>query len=836
MSGRSGWDGLLLALALVSSTGLLAKEIPLQQVHVLAGGDARLPCDVSSMESGDAAQLVLWYREDLGTPVYSMDARGGQLQRWSDQEVLDGRAHFWADRRPAELLIRRALASDAAVYRCRVDFRVAQTRNSRVNLTVIVPPTRLLIEDDAGHRFTSVAGPFSEGDTLHLRCIAFGGSPPPTVQWFREDEPLGTLGVVLPDGSAVRADVTLEGLQRADLNTRLTCQAANTELTAPIEDSVLVDMNLRPLDVRLLGVSQPLSAGRRYDLLCQSSGSRPPARITWWLNGQRQQHSKLTTSVDGNTTTSTLSFVPSKEDDGRFLACQAENPNVYTDVPEDGAKLTIHYAPEVTVSLGPSLDPTDIREGSDVYFDCRIKAQPQAFRVQWLHNGHLLRPGAGVVLSNLSLVLQAVGRAARGNYTCVAFNAEGSGQSRPFPLDVLCHSVAWGHRSDEAELCWPGSLLSTRADIRCEVDANPPAGAFRWAFNSSGGGDELAGSASISYTPHTDLDYGHLLCWAANRVGRQAAACVFHIVPAGRPDKVQNCTVGNVTAHALSLRCAEGFSGGLPQSFLLEVREDDSGELRANLSSGAPTFHVQQLRAGELHHLAVFAYNSKGRSEPVFLAVTTMAALERQLKAGHHGNPLAAAETAGGGSSLMAVWLVLAVLASMVVMGVGIALVTRLLCRSQRHDHPPALGPRGDNGGGAAGAGAVAALPGARPHCVDKAVGGAPPAGAAKLIDPGGADDPDIISHAAYPDFGAQSVHLPTIRSPPPVQLQRRRSEDIYRRTVRISAEKLEVMSPHALSLATSRTSLHAPACRLSGAALACSSETLHVRAHESTV
>jgi len=51
-----------------------------------------------------------------------------------------------------------------------------------------------------------------------------------------------------------------------------------------------------PLDVRILGASQPLSAGRRYDLLCQSSGSRPPASIMWKLDGQRLERTKETVS------------------------------------------------------------------------------------------------------------------------------------------------------------------------------------------------------------------------------------------------------------------------------------------------------------------------------------------------------------------------------------------------------------------------------------------------------------------------------------------------------------------------------------------------------------
>jgi len=53
---------------------------------------------------------------------------------------------------------------------------------------------------------------------------------------------------------------------------------------------------VRPLDVHILGANQPLSAGRRYDLLCQSSGSRPPAAITWWRNGQRLTKTKETVS------------------------------------------------------------------------------------------------------------------------------------------------------------------------------------------------------------------------------------------------------------------------------------------------------------------------------------------------------------------------------------------------------------------------------------------------------------------------------------------------------------------------------------------------------------
>jgi CD80-like C2-set immunoglobulin domain len=49
----------------------------------------------------------------------------------------------------------------------------------------------------------------------------------------------------------------------------------------------------------------------------------------------------LQTSNDGNTTTSTLNFTPSKDDEGHYLACRAENPHLSADALEDGWKLEI---------------------------------------------------------------------------------------------------------------------------------------------------------------------------------------------------------------------------------------------------------------------------------------------------------------------------------------------------------------------------------------------------------------------------------------------------------------------------------------------------------------
>lgn len=43
-------------------------------------------------------------------------------------------------------------------------------------------------------------------------------------------------------------------------------------------------------------------------------------------------------------------------------------------------------SPEAEIELGKSLNPNAIREGSDVYFDCIVNAQPPVYKVEWRHN------------------------------------------------------------------------------------------------------------------------------------------------------------------------------------------------------------------------------------------------------------------------------------------------------------------------------------------------------------------------------------------------------------------------------------------------------------------
>ncbi|XP_053599796.1 hemicentin-1-like isoform X2 [Plodia interpunctella] len=608
----------------MSMTGTVAR------VSAVVNGEAELPCD-SKPPKNDSMLLVVWYRDD--NPVYSYDTRvEGPSAHWTD-EPFAGRAR-WLGSVNSALQIRGIQSRDRATYRCRVDFQISPTRNSRVALDVIELPSKPVIFDEFGKEISGIAGPYNEGGDFKLTCLVKGGNPTPKVQWLQGDQILTTLnpGDLQPSGNTRSLTLVVRNATRAHQSSVYTCIAENTPTSAQQiqKTSIRVELYLRPLLVEILSREQPLSHGRKTELWCRSTGARPPATVSWWLGGKKLEsitnHREM---EEGNETQSLLQWTPMKEYNGQILACRAEHSKFNKCTIESKLPLNIYYVPVATIHLGAKMNPNDIEERDDVYFFCEVDANPPAYKVTWEHNGALLTHSTakGIILTgNTNLAIRNISRHQAGLYTCTASNVEGDGQSKPLHLQVFYKPLC---RSKEIKMI--GAALQEPCSVVCEVDAFPPPDTFEWTLNNSAGSIKVdpirftvnakEGKSVLTYTPVSEVDYGTLSCRATNLAGQQTIPCIYTLLPATRPDPPTNCTVYNLTDDSMDLMCLPGYEGGLQSVYIVEVFGSDG--LVVNASNGAALWNLRRLGAKRQLQLKVYAANARGRSQHVSFSVET---------------------------------------------------------------------------------------------------------------------------------------------------------------------------------------------------------------------
>ncbi|KIH64737.1 fibronectin type III domain protein [Ancylostoma duodenale] len=127
-------------------------------------------------------------------------------------------------------------------------------------------------------------------------------------------------------------------LERTMNGQRLKCEAMNAALDEPLIDSKQLTVLFQPRRVMIRtpeGMRHQLLAGEEAKLHCLSSGSNPPAHITWnfYPNGELtplvftgEVLLNETSRDSGYTVENVVTFTPTEEYDGTLIRCIASNP------------------------------------------------------------------------------------------------------------------------------------------------------------------------------------------------------------------------------------------------------------------------------------------------------------------------------------------------------------------------------------------------------------------------------------------------------------------------------------------------------------------------------
>ncbi|XP_018318649.1 hemicentin-1 [Agrilus planipennis] len=605
------------------------KNLPAKVVWGVVGKDVELPCDLTTPTPKDTINMVFWFKDSAGVPLYSILARGSPLDKSSHLSTTDdlgSRSTFITDGEPsrARLRIRNVKEKDEGTFRCRVDFSNSPTRNFKINLTLVVQPSPPQIFDSKGREVVDEAGPFLEGQELFLSCQVTGGRPPPSLTWWHNGTILDSVVDTSRESFTTVNQLTISKVERSLRGNKLECKATSAEIAGTLNKDVRLVVYLRPSKVKIVTPNALMSVNKAHTVKCETSGSYPPAKLTWLLNDRLITNTDITEEKTESFTNSILTLNVKAEDDGQDLVCRADNPRFPGGSVEDRRQIQVAYPPKVAVHPG-SGPMSHAKEGLNVTLHCDTKARPSPHAYSWYHDerfiqsnesagilplGNTYRPFVSLLLLNLLLFVSDAPRCKKG-------------------FEVMRVGVSYQH----------GTII-----VDCHVEAIPDVTRFWWTYNTSKGVLPVSmqdssshihnndGTSTLHFSPENIHDVRSLACWASNSVGRQSNPCIFYIVPANRPMPPRNCVLRNTSWHTAEVSCTANEDGGLPQTFVLEVRNSpeyseptsvttlsDQGENSPPLFrvlGQSPVFSLHSLEPDKKYNILVYAENAVGKSDP----------------------------------------------------------------------------------------------------------------------------------------------------------------------------------------------------------------------------
>ncbi|XP_074490966.1 hemicentin-1 isoform X1 [Sebastes fasciatus] len=445
---------------------LTVQELPVIHSHpsslnVILNNPVTLPCRAT----GSPRPTITWQKEGINIPT-----TGGSFT------VLPN----------GSLQITKASVSDSGTYIC-VAQNPAGTALGKTKLRVQVPP---VISSET----KNYVAPVDSSVTLHCQA---DGSPPPSVTWHKDGQPLSesVRQRVLSSGS-----LQIAFIQPSDTG-RYTCTAANAAGTVSHEMSLTVQI---PPSIRGGELEVSVVENSPAQLVCVAEGVPQPS-LSWEKDGNLLSEStgEYTILPSGE-----LVIDTAQPDDGGRYTCVATNA-----VGQDSrtTTLSVHTHPVFTELLGD----VALNKGERLLLTCEVSGTPLP-RITWAFNNNIIPVNYGHMNGHSELVIERVSKDDSGTYTCVAENSVGTIKSLGFVYVKEPPIIDGDPHSNRIE------PLGGNAILNCEVRGDPLP-TIRW----SKGGINIQINNRIRQLDNGSLaiygtvseDAGNYMCVATNDAG-----------------------------------------------------------------------------------------------------------------------------------------------------------------------------------------------------------------------------------------------------------------------------------------------------------------------------
>jgi len=633
------------------------EKVTKHEVVAVSGEKTAIPCDCTptSNHADDKPVLILWYKDQAKLPIYSFDLRSSSGQHWKDINTLGDRGYVYFEESPktdysssqtsvngkvwkSSLNIDPVEPSDAGRYRCRVDFDISPTRNTRIKLKLVVRPTKPVIYSDDGKVLEFRTMPVPEGSDLKLYCKTKYGDPTPTLSWRKNQVPLNPVGLDSDTATGrVISTIFLRNLDRSDQGAVVSCTVQNSDLILPQSVSIRIDILFPPVRAKIVREWSFFTVGKKYNVSCQVLGSRPSPITQLWVGSRPIKTVSTKASIDGNISTTIGEFVPSKEDDQKFLSCQARNKLIDNVSVEDQWKISVHYEPDVTVTQDG--DSAIIKEGDDVSLKCTILSNPLYHTIVWTKQGINLEEvsAKNVHVLDETLYINSITEEQNGEYGCAATNQAGTGYSSTLALNVaMAPSCLKSNTTTVIEMA-----LHEETEIPCSMKWESKL-RFRWMLTSKDFGEKVdfpraqftenGADSKLRFSPRSTSDYGEIVCMATNTNGEGGQPCSYEIKIRGEPPIIfSECNTFNQTYTSFTIDCSmkESYTENL--FFQFEIKNAHSQRIIRNISTAVPKLTVEDLQPSSDFIISVYSYLNGQKSKPYKLEGFTTRSGEKQL-------------------------------------------------------------------------------------------------------------------------------------------------------------------------------------------------------------